>query len=70
MDTLNVSRDLITSGAEVNIQKNNGWTALMEAAKNGHIDCLRELITSGAEVNIQKNNGLDSFNVCRSEWTH
>ena len=50
-------RELVVSGAEVNIQSNDGRTALMCAAENGHVDCLHELVVSGAEVNIQDNEG-------------
>ena len=35
---LNVSVELVVSGARVNIQDNEGRTALMYAAENGHVD--------------------------------
>ena len=57
-------RELVAAGAEVNIQENDGWTALMLAAQNGHVDCLRELVVSGAEVNIQNNDGWTALMVC------
>ena len=34
---------LIASGQDVNYADEDGWTALMFAADNGHIDCIRSL---------------------------
>ena len=67
-DMLTCLRELVVSGAEVNIQNKKGWTALMIAARYGHYDCLHELVaagaeclhelvTAGAEANIQDNKG-------------
>ena len=32
-----------------------GMTALMEASKEGHIECVRALLRGGAKVNIKDN---------------
>ena len=43
---------LISQGAEVNNGGDNrGWTALHNAASNGHLDVTKYLISQGAEVN-------------------
>ena len=40
------------------IQDNDGMTALILASVDGHIECVRYLIESGkADVGIQSNNG-------------
>ena len=30
-----------------------GWTALMEASSEGHLECVKELLDKGAQVNVQ-----------------
>ena len=51
------ARILETSGANVNHKAESGWTALMVAALEGHIDIMRFLIESGASVNAATNSG-------------
>jgi len=46
---------LINSGADVNTQNEQGATALMLAALNGHTEVLKILIQSKADVNMQAN---------------
>ncbi|HJM68952.1 MAG TPA: ankyrin repeat domain-containing protein, partial [Candidatus Babeliales bacterium] len=50
-------RDLISRKADLNIQDNNGNTALIKAAENGHLETVKELIAAKADLNIQDNNG-------------
>ena len=41
-------------GADVNIRNNNdGWTALIAAAVNGHADIVQYLHQAGADINIR-----------------
>ena len=48
---------LLKKGADVNIQNNNGLTALMAAAKNGHVDYIKKLIDAGADLEKRDDNG-------------
>jgi len=38
----------------VNIQNNDGNTALTVAASNGHLSCVEYLASHGADANLQK----------------
>lgn len=44
---------LIAAGADVNAASNDGTTALINAAAQGHAKIVRSLITSGADVHIR-----------------
>ena len=48
---------LIQNGTDVNIQDNDGDTALHSISFHGHKDCLEVLLKAGADVNIQNNCG-------------
>jgi len=52
-----VVRDLIEKGANVNWKKQAGETALMKAAHGGHADVVRILIEKGADVNADDMSG-------------
>lgn len=41
-------KELLNAGANINLYDNDGRTAVLEAAFNGHFDCLKELISAGA----------------------
>lgn len=42
-------RELISRGADIQAEDNDNWTALLNAAKNGHFDILQLLIEHGAD---------------------
>jgi hypothetical protein len=42
----------------VNAKTNDGWTALMMAAVNGHIFAVDILLSKGADVNARDNKGM------------
>ena len=50
-------RDMLASGANVNVRDEHGNTALIEAARNGHDDVVRTLLTAGADVKIKNREG-------------
>jgi ankyrin repeat protein len=59
-DTLSVNQ-LISDGVEVNCVNDKGWSPLVMAAFNQHLDTVKLLIASGANVNHQSVNGTTVF---------
>lgn len=43
-------REFITRGADVNAEDLDNWTALLYAAKNGHLDIVQMLLEHDADV--------------------
>jgi len=52
---------LIEKGAEIDIKDNNGWTALMHAARSGNIDIAKILIAKGAHIEIKEKTHASGF---------
>jgi len=48
---------LVSAGADVNLQRNDGFSALSVASQEEHIDCVKLLIQRGAEVDTCNNIG-------------
>uniref|UniRef100_A0A667YB96 Kinase D interacting substrate 220 n=1 Tax=Myripristis murdjan TaxID=586833 RepID=A0A667YB96_9TELE len=48
--SLEIVRELIRRGANVNLDDVDCWTALISAAKEGHIDVVRELLENNANL--------------------
>ena len=48
---------LINTGVDVNVQDENGMTALMIASQGGQTELVEQLIKAGADVNIQNASG-------------
>jgi hypothetical protein len=61
---LDVARDLIEAGADVNAKDNNGSTPLFFCALKGHVEVARALIEAGADVNAKKDNGVTPLHMC------
>lgn len=59
-DTLTVIQ-LIRDGVDVNCVNDNGWSPLVMAAFNQHLDTVKLLIDNGANVNHQSVNGTTVF---------
>ncbi|XP_064385260.1 uncharacterized protein LOC135334127 isoform X2 [Halichondria panicea] len=53
----NCIRELLSSGAVVDLADMDGRTPLMEAARGGHTDSVRQLLSSGAVVDLADKNG-------------
>ncbi|XP_064385255.1 uncharacterized protein LOC135334125 isoform X2 [Halichondria panicea] len=54
----NCIRELLSSGAVVDLANKNGETPLMGAASGGHTDCVKELLSSGAVVDLADKAGV------------
>ncbi len=59
-DTATV-KNLLAKGADVNTKNDDGWTALMLAAKGGYIDIVKLMLTNGAEINVKNMGGFTAF---------
>lgn len=52
-----LSEALVSAGADPNAVGNNGLTALMDAASNGHHQAVKALVSAGARLDDQDNSG-------------
>ena len=50
-------KELLSQGAKVNAQNNNGCTALHWAARNGHTEVVLALLEAGADASLKDKNG-------------
>ena len=60
---LNLVRDLIVLGANLDWQNNDGWTALHWCAYFNHPEIAKMLLDAGADVNIQDEDGYTALHV-------
>lgn len=49
---------LLDSGAHVNAEDSEGWTALHHASYHGHRGCVELLLDRGADINCRTKQGL------------
>ena len=54
-------KELLALGVDVNIQDEEGLTALMNASSWGHEEIVKELIRAKADVNVQNVYGYTAF---------
>jgi serine/threonine-protein phosphatase 6 regulatory ankyrin repeat subunit B len=54
---------ILDEGVDVNARSFQGWTALMMAAVNGHLDATRILLNAGADLNAQDERGWDALSL-------
>lgn len=59
-----LTRFFVDNGAEVNLQDNDGRTALMYACKNNNIEIARILMLNEANINIQDCDGKNALMHC------
>jgi ankyrin repeat protein len=60
---------LLASGADVNLARKDGTTALMLAAKDGDLHFVRILLEKGANVNPQNEKGQTALSNAK-DWKH
>jgi ankyrin repeat protein len=54
---LDIVKELLEKGADVNLKDKYGHTALIRAAYNGRLDIVKALLEKGADVNLKDNFG-------------
>lgn len=60
---------LLHAGAEVNLQDQEGDTALMVAARWGHLDAARVLLMAGADPHLKNHAGQTALTLARQNQT-
>ena len=66
---INKVKRLLEAGANVNIQNNRGYTALIDASYKGHTEIVKLLLEYKANVNIQNKYGYTAL-ICASSSGH
>jgi len=56
-------KELIANGADVNKMNDYGWTPLMIASQNGHVEILKALLYKGADINAKGKYGITALMV-------
>jgi len=52
---------LLVKGAKVDLQKKDGWSALISASQNGHSDVVKILLASEAQVDLRREDGWSAL---------
>ena len=58
---LELVKDLLNEGAEINEKGPRGSTALMFAASGGYLEIVRELVSHGADVGAEEDGGWSAL---------
>jgi len=56
---------LLDNGAEPNYRYATGYTPLLTAAANGHLEILKALLARGADLHAKSNDGKKRSHLCR-----
>ena len=54
-------RELVAKGDKIDLQRNDGTSALIIASHNGHIEVVRELIAIGSKIGLQMDDGTSAL---------
>ncbi|XP_064153284.1 peroxisomal NADH pyrophosphatase NUDT12 [Anguilla rostrata] len=68
-DVAKVSAMVAQSSSLVDASGENGWTALMLAARNGHADVVNTLLSNGCDKSLANQSGQTSYDIARF-WGH
>ena len=66
-DSLEIVRQLVTDGADVNAKDDDGFTPLIDAAEAGNIQIVRLLLRHGADVHAKAAAGITALNSAREQ---
>jgi len=58
---LQLVKSLLASGADINAKDNNGWTPLIEAAQEDHLEIVTLLLEKGADINSKTTKGATAL---------
>jgi uncharacterized protein len=58
---------LLTKGAHVNTQDNDGWASIMQAADENSIESVKVLLARGADLNLKAKNGETALRLAESK---
>ena len=62
---IGVAQLLLDKGIKINHQSNRGWTALMSAVTNGHVEMVQFLIDNGADQTLKNENGSNVLEIAK-----
>ena len=58
---------LVSRGCKVDLQNEDGWTALMEAANSGHIPTVIYLIEAGCDHSLRNKDGQSALDFVKEK---
>jgi ankyrin repeat protein len=67
MGNIEIVKELIKAGANLDLQDTNGETALMRACKHGHEEIIKELIRAGANFELKNKNGQTALMIANKK---
>ena len=62
---LDIAKELVQLGYDVNGSDSTGFTPLMAAAEKGNFDFVKFFISKGADIEAKNQNGLDALQIAR-----
>lgn len=66
-DDVNFIQNYSQKMLNMNVQDDDGNTALMIAAAKDNLDVIKELLSNGADVTVQNDDGKTAYDFCQSE---
>jgi ankyrin repeat protein len=64
---LDIVRELLARGANIEAADNDGWTSLIWASHKGHLDFVKELLDRGANIEVADDVGWTSLHAASME---